>query len=31
VRAELAAYFKKRNWPKDLETIKEMGIDSDKK
>ena len=29
VRAELAAYFKRRNWPKDLETIKEMGLDSD--
>ena len=30
VRAELAEYFKKRNWPKDLETIKEMGIEPDK-
>jgi nitroimidazol reductase NimA-like FMN-containing flavoprotein (pyridoxamine 5'-phosphate oxidase superfamily) len=29
VRAELAAYFKQRNRPKDLETIKEMGFDSD--
>ncbi len=31
VRAELAAYFKQRNWPKDLETIKEMGMDPDHK
>ncbi len=27
VRAELAAYLKQRNWPKDLETVKEMGMD----
>jgi nitroimidazol reductase NimA-like FMN-containing flavoprotein (pyridoxamine 5'-phosphate oxidase superfamily) len=30
VRKELVEYFKKRNWPKDLETIKEMGIEPDK-
>lgn len=30
VRAELAAYFKERNWPKDLETIHEMGLDPGK-
>jgi nitroimidazol reductase NimA-like FMN-containing flavoprotein (pyridoxamine 5'-phosphate oxidase superfamily) len=29
VRMELAKYFKQRNWPKDLETIKEMGLDPD--
>jgi nitroimidazol reductase NimA-like FMN-containing flavoprotein (pyridoxamine 5'-phosphate oxidase superfamily) len=29
VRAALAEYFRKRNGPKDLETIKEMGLDSD--
>ena len=29
MRAELAEYFRKRNGPKDLETIKEMGLDPD--
>ena len=29
VRAQLAEYFRKRNWPKDSETVKEMGLDSD--
>ena len=29
VRAQLAEYFRKRNWPKDSETAKEMGLDSD--
>ena len=29
VRMELAKYFKQRNLPKDLETIKEMGLDPD--
>lgn len=27
VRAELAKYFKQRGWPRDLETIQEMGIE----
>ena len=29
VRAELAKYFEQRGWPQDLETIQEMGMDSD--
>lgn len=30
VRSELAEYLRKRNWPEDLETIREMGFAPDK-
>lgn len=30
VKERLAAYFKERNWPKDLETIQEMGLDPER-
>ena len=29
IRAEITEYFKKRGWPRDLETIQEMGMDPD--
>ena len=31
VREEIAKYFEQRGWPKDLETITEMGMNPDNK